>query len=104
MNILNKFINWNYLYHQELRFSIDESLFDEDNNDDAKLIELIKQFKNDSQVELDKDECYIKDNQIILFFSETGGENESDPDGWSRVYSLEFNGDGELINIDYSQG
>ncbi len=102
MNILNKFINWNYLYHQELRYSVDSSVFDEYN--DAKLIELIEQFNAETELELIKDECYIQDNKIVIFFGETGGQNESDPDGWSRDYSLVFNGDGELEEINYMQG
>ena len=50
--------------HQELRFSVDSSVFDEYN--DAKLIELIEQFNAETELELLKDECFIEENKIVI--------------------------------------
>lgn len=96
---ISKFVNWSELW-EELEASVDESLFDED----SEIISKILQFTNDKNVEILHDECFIEDGVIHIFFSESGGQNESDNQGWSRDYCLIFNLDFELIDITYEQG
>jgi hypothetical protein len=84
---INKYINWSELWQEEfcLQTSIDN--LDEDNDTDKEIIGVINQFIADKQVELDKENCFLRnDGSIAFFFSEQGGQNESETQGWNREY------------------
>lgn len=102
MNI-DKFIKWDEIWSEEicLQTSID-CLEDEDGN--TKIIGVIQQFKEDKDVELMFSECTINEDKLIFFFGETGGQNESDNQGWSRDYTFTVDSDFLIIDAEYSQG
>lgn len=94
MNI-DKYIKWDEIWEEEIFL---------DSNDE-KYHEIIEQFLNDKNVELIYNECYINEhNELLFFFGESGGENESDTQGWSRDYTFIFDKDFLLIDAEYSQG
>lgn len=99
MNI-NEYIDFEAIWNEEIDLTGD---FEE------KYSELLNNFlfeiNNYDGLELLVTECDLRDNGNLLFFwSESGGQNESDNQGWSRDYSLLFNSEFELIDIEYSHG
>ena len=54
--------------------------------------------------ELIREECYLDDNYLYFFFSETGGQNESDNQGWGRDYQFVVDKDFNIIDEVYEQG
>ena len=67
----------------------------------------LKRFKMDDDVELMPEECEVnlEKNEVYIFFGETGGQNESDTQGWSRDYTITLDATDLLFkNIEYSQG
>ena len=103
MNI-NKYINWAEIWDEEvcLQTSVDCL---EDNPNDVDRIFVIEQFQLDKDVELNTEECFLReDGAMVFFFSETGGQNESDTQGWSRDYSFVVNEDFLIFDAEYSQG
>jgi hypothetical protein len=103
MNI-DKYINWGDIWENEvcLKTAIDD--FGERDGDHTETIDVIKQFIKDTKVELIREECYLDDNYLYFFFSETGGQNESDTQGWSRDYQFVVDKDFLIINANYEQG
>jgi hypothetical protein len=106
--ILSKYIDWSELWDQEV--CLDVELDDIESNKD---VQIIKQFLDDDDICLNFDECLcqINDHDIVTYtfnFSETGGQNESDTQGWFRCYWFEFesenDGDLEFLSCDYEQG
>lgn len=65
---------------------------------------MIQQFKEDKDVELMYQECTINEDKLIFFFGETGGQNESDNQGWSRDYTFIVDANFLIIDAEYSQG
>ncbi len=98
-NLLNlsKYIDWNKLWEEEICL--------ETAKDNEKFESLISGFQKDKSVELYESECCLDEKGRLIFcFSETGGQNESDTQGWSRDYTFVFDSDFLLINAEYSQG
>ena len=102
MNI-DKFIKWDEIWSEEicLQSSID---YLEDDEKNSKTIGVIQQFKEDKDVELMFSECTINEDELIFIFGETGGQNESDNQGWSRDYTFIVDSDFMIIDAEYSQG
>lgn len=102
MNI-SKYINWAELWTNEICL---QSSLDSMEDDIAKELEVVvKQFQSDSNVELNSEECFMReDGCLIFFFDETGGQNESDTQGWSREYCFIVDEDFLMIDGEYRQG
>jgi hypothetical protein len=99
---IDKYIKWDEIWINEVDLSEDGLLSDE-----AK--EALKQLKGDSAVSMVIEECNLQildgDEQELIFqFSETGGRNESDTQGWSRDYWITLDENYLLKNVDYEQG
>lgn len=69
-------------------------------------IETLKSFINDDSVELDFSECEIQGDELVFSFSETGGQNESDNQGWYRCYWFRVKPQEDFLITDsgYEQG
>lgn len=104
---IDKYINWVDIWDNEvcLKTAIDDF---EQRDDEVynKIVETIKQFQKDENVTLLNDECsYDSDNgQLVFLFGETGGQNESDNQGWSRDYVFIVDEDFMVIDTEYRQG
>jgi len=104
MNI-NKYINWNEIWDEEIcPMSSIDCLGYGDDYEKKESIKVIKQFMEDKNVKLISDECHIDDDVLYFFFSETGGQNESDTQGWSRDYCFSVDSDFMIVEAEYSQG
>ena len=108
MNI-NKYINWGEIWEKEicLQTSIDNLIYNDEYDDETskEIIGVINKFINDKEVELDIDECFIRnDDELIFYFSEQGGQNESDTQGWSREYCFFVSDDFLIYDAEYHQG
>lgn len=101
MNI-NKYINWNDIWDSEICLDSNiENLEDEN----KELFDILNQFKKDTEVSLDFDECEINNGDLVFVFSETGGQSEGDSQGWSRVYYIVVDSEDFLIkDASYEQG
>lgn len=95
---INKYIDWYKLWEENVFLDIDLDTCDE------KLIPTIKNFLNDKSVSLDTDECCVSDGKLMFSFSETGGQNESDTQGWYREYLFIVDKDFMVTNVIYTQG
>ena len=63
------------------------------------------QFISDSDVTLLPSECeLIAGDSLLICFGESGGQTESDPDGWSRTYYFTIGPDFTIIDLEYQQG
>ncbi len=101
MNSIAKDIDWAAIWHDEVKIKSQIEVSDESD------IEVLKNFVNDDKVELDFSECEFQGGDYLLFqFSETGGQNESDTQGWYRLYWFRVKPDDDFIIIDsgYEQG
>ena len=99
MNI-DKYINWHELYDEEIDLSITVEYVK-----NRKHKELINDFLLERNMDLMHDECSTNNKgDLIFFFGETGGQNESDTQGWSRDYCIVFNKNLDFKSIEYSQG
>lgn len=103
MNI-DKFINWDEIWSEEICLQTSIDCLEEDDDKNIEIISVIKQFQQDKDVELIISECTLNEGKLIFFFSETGGQNESDNYGWSRDYTFVVDSDFMIINAGYSQG
>ena len=96
MNI-NEYINWGLIWADEICLDTDEF----ENEEQLK----INQFNLDTSLELDNEECEMQDDGNMIFvWSVNGGQNESDTQGWYRMWWLEFNSECQLVSINYEQG
>ena len=102
MNI-DKYIDFGEIWEQEICLDTSIECLD-DNIMNFTTIQIIQQFQNDDSVEFDFDECYTHEDKLIFMFSETGGQNESDTQGWSREYTFIVDSDFMVIDADYQQG
>ena len=94
---INQYIKWGDIWEGEVE--IDLSLID-----DVKVKNIIKQYIIDKDVTLDYDECFIDGPNLVFCFSESGGQNESDTQGWSRDYQITVDKDFIIIDAIYEQG
>jgi hypothetical protein len=93
---INKYINWAEIWDKEVDLTTCEN---------PEIIDIIKSFSQEKEMELMRDECYITAmGNIIFFFGESGGQNESDTQGWSRDYTFTLDPDFMIIDAEYSQG
>jgi hypothetical protein len=98
MNI-DKYIDWQSIWYNEI------ILLDILGYCNDKYKEVINQFLKDDNVDLLLSECQLLENDELFFsFEESGGQNESDTQGWSRNYDFVFDKDFYLISVEYSQG
>ena len=93
---INKYINFDEIWCSEVVTDLEFI--------DNKLLDLMEQFNNDDNVYLDVSECEFDDNKLYFVFSESGGQNESDTQGWFRRYELTVDEDFMIIDIEYEQG
>ena len=98
----DKYIKWDEFWEEEVDLTIDDFISD-------KAKEVLSQFKKDDSVSMIIEECnmQILDGdtwEFIFQFSETGGQNESDTQGWSRDYYITIGEDYLLKDADYDQG
>ena len=96
MNI-GEYIKWDEIWEKEIHLDADEY----ENERQAAM----KQFNSDTTVALDFEECELQDDGNMVFvWNENGGQNESDTQGWYRMWWLEFDSDCLLVSINYEQG
>lgn len=100
MNI-NKYIKWDEIWSEEIDIKNTVDYVDEDN---VEFINVINQFNQDNDVELLMSECDMNGDKLIFFFSESGGQNESDTQGWSRDYTFIVDSNFMVLDAEYSQG
>lgn len=103
MNI-DKYINWDEIWDKEVcvQTSID-CLSDDKKN--IKIIGVIEQFREDNDVVLTTSECTQgQDNNLVFYFGDSGGQNESDNQGWFRYYTFAVDSDFMIIDAEYCQG
>lgn len=110
MNI-NKYIKWDEIWAEQVDVQNAMEYLDYEDENECKIITILSDFLKDKNVELNFDECCFeydsdKDNDGRLFFvfSEDGGQNESDTQGWSREYSFIVDSNFLIIEASYSQG
>ena len=96
---VSKYVNWMELWNEEV--CLDESCLDESL---IKAKENLEMFKQDIDVELMNYECDIVESGYLIYFGETGGQNESDNQGWSRDYCFHLNFDFTIQDVTYEQG
>ena len=97
----DKYIKWEDIWDEEIGVPEVE--------EDSEHFEMLEQFNNELKdndgLELMVDECSQLENGNLYFvFGESGGQNESDTQGWSRDFTLEFEDDYTFVSIEYSQG
>ena len=100
MNSIAKYIDWAKIWSEEVQIKNQIEYASKSN------IENLKNFVNDDKVELDFSECEIQDDDLLFQFSETGGQNESDTQGWYRSYWFKVNPEEDFLINDsgYEQG
>ena len=96
MNI-DKYIDWVKIWDNEINLDLEGEYC-------HCLSDLIKQFQSDTKAILNYEECSILADDLCFVFSEQGGQNESDTQGWSRDYFFTVNSDFQLISAKYEQG
>jgi hypothetical protein len=102
---ISKYINWAEIWGKEICLQTSIDCLDKDDETEIEIINVIKQFMNDKNVTLEFDECFLKeDGKLIFIFSETGGQNESDTQVWSREYCFIVNESILIIDAEYRQG
>jgi hypothetical protein len=92
--------------YQTMFWEIFENDFDEEHKLYNKLRSFTEEFHSfESDLSYDETETYfVGDNKILITFSESGGQNESNPDGWVNYYEIIFDYQkGEITNINYQQ-
>lgn len=100
MNNISKYLDWLSIWTNEV----------EPNNQiqiiEGSDLENLENFIKDDRVELDFSECEIQENDLVFSFSETGGQNESDTQGWYITYWFKVNPEEDFIINDsgYEQG
>lgn len=99
---IDKYINWNGIWEEEVCLETSIEMLEDD--DKTNSVAIIKKFIEDDNVSLICSECYIKDGGLFFFFGETGGQNESDTQGWSRDYCFVVDEDFMIIDASYEQG
>lgn len=110
MNI-NKYIKWDEIWTEEVDVQNAIGYLNYEDENEYKIIKILEDFLKDKDVELNFDECYFEydsdednDGRLFFFFSETGGQNESDTQGWSREYSFIVDSNFLIIGASYLQG
>tara|TARA_R110000744_G_scaffold317269_1_gene423909 strand:- start:1574 stop:1870 length:297 start_codon:yes stop_codon:yes gene_type:complete len=96
---VSKYVDWMELWFEEV--CLDNSCLDELR---SKAKENLEMFKQDTDVELVNDECDIVESGYLIYFGETGGQNESDNQGWSRDYCFHLDFDFIIQDVTYEQG
>lgn len=98
---------YNSIDYEKLFWDIFEDDFDEEH----KLYNELRSFSEEyhslkSELYYDEGESdFIGNNKIVITFSETGGQNESDPDGWLRVFEITFDYQkAQITDFNYIQG
>lgn len=100
MNI-NKYIKWDEIWTNEIDIQTSIDCLDEN---DVESIAALQQLIQDTEISLLSSECEVINNNLIFCFSETGGQNESDNQGWDRMYTITVDSDFMIIDAEYSQG
>ncbi len=94
-----KYIQWLDIWNDEICFETSKD------NCDEKTKWLIERFQDESDdMDLIMEECQALNNNLIFRFAESGGQNESDTQGWSRDYAFTVDSDFLIIKAEYSQG
>lgn len=102
MNVIHEYIDWESIWNNGIK--IEEYEEDWVNEEQWKLI---RGFISDDKVDMNISECEVQGDHYLMFvFSETGGQNESDTQGWSREYWFRVKADTDLmiIGCGYEQG
>jgi hypothetical protein len=100
MESINEYINWGMIWSEKVELKCQLEYLQPLHLDNAKA------FLNDKKVELDSSECEIQDDELLFQFSETGGQNESDTQGWFRCYwfRVDPSNEFEVTDSGYEQG
>jgi len=103
MNFIHEYVDWSEMWDTEV--DVQASIDSMDEVIDQEIRDVLIDFKKDSTVELDISECQLTDQGTLVFvFSESGGQNESDNQGWSRSYWIEVDKDFLVISAEYDKG
>lgn len=101
---IDRYVKWGEIWSDEVCLQTSsDCLEDSDSDEDIETFKTIEQFKQDKDVELDIEVCCFIDSEMFFFFSESGGQNESDTQGWSRNYYFTVNSDFLITYAHYEQ-
>ena len=100
----SKYIKWDEIWDNEIFLYKDDE--NGEYNEYAELInDFIDERNDNSDLELMQEECELLENgNLLFFFGESGGANESDTQGWSRNYIFVFTCEYLFCSVEYSQG
>ena len=103
MNELSKYIKWIEIWNNDVlcQFNvIDLELYDNDTRRNMQY------FREETRLSIDLNQCEIQGDEILFQFSETGGKNESDTQGWYRSYWFRVDPSQDFLITDsgYEQG
>lgn len=107
---IDKHIKWDKIWKEEICLQASIDCLNENDETEIEIINIIQQFISDKNVTLNFDECFLNSESqyegtiLTFFFSETGGQNESDMQGWSRDYIFIVNEGFLIIDAVYTQG
>lgn len=95
---IDKYINWEEIWDNEVCLDIPTD------NLPPKQINLIDRFREETDLELLFQECSYDGDLLHIYWGESGGQNESDTQGWSRDYLFILDEDFIILDVIYSQG
>jgi hypothetical protein len=100
MNSIAKYLDWFSIWENEVK----PQLTEEDLHS-TEIWKHIQSFNND-KLDIDIHECEIQDDELMFQFSEAGGKNESDTQGWFRCYWFKVQPEKDFLISDagYEQG
>lgn len=98
---VNKYIQWYKIWNEEVDLQLSTDILDENR---TETISIIQHFLNEENMSLLAGECELTSEGMLFVFGESGGQNESDCQGWSRNYTFTVDFDFMIINAKYEQG
>jgi len=104
--MIDKYIKWGEIWRNEICLKTAINDFENRNDEISKeILETLKQFQNEDNIQLMTDECVYEPftGRLIFFFGAGGGQNESDTQGWSREYIFIVVEDFMIFDAEYRQ-
>ena len=95
----SKYIKWGELWSEEVCLETAKDYLKNES-----YLRLLNNFLIDENITLNVDECVLNNKKLYFIFSETGGQNESDTQGWSRDYVFVVSYDYNILEIYYEKG
>jgi hypothetical protein len=101
MNSISTYLDWSSIWENDVAPQLkDESLHSDE------ILKNIQSFNNEKDLTMDISDCEIQDDELMFQFSEVGGKNESDTQGWYRTYWFKVKPEEDFLISDsgYEQG